>query len=352
MGHSAAPPHAPGAPAGAPGGAPAGADEDARELPPDPEVAARLDRVVAVVGPTAAGKSDVAVELALRLRAAGRDAEVVNADAMQLYRGMDVGTAKLPEDERRGVPHHLLDVLDVTEAADVATYQELARAALAGILARGAVPLLVGGSGLYVRAALDRMEFPGTDPALRRRWEERLAAEGPAVLHARLAAMDPQAAARILPSNGRRIVRALEVVELTGRPFSASLPEHAYEVPAVQVGLAVPREQLDARIDARVRRMLDAGLVAEVEALAARGLREGRTASRALGYAQVLDALDGRCTLEDAAAETARATRRFARRQESWFRRDPRVRWVPAPDGRGAAQLADDVWRALARDAS
>ncbi|WP_104431237.1 tRNA (adenosine(37)-N6)-dimethylallyltransferase MiaA [Kineococcus xinjiangensis] len=304
--------------------------------------------MVAVVGPTAAGKSDVAVALALRLRAAGRDAEVVNADAMQLYRGMDVGTAKLSETERGGVVHHLLDRLDVTETADVATYQEQARAALAQIAARGAVPLLVGGSGLYVRAALDRLEFPGTDPAVRRRWEQRLAEVGAPALHAHLAELDPVAAERILASNGRRVVRALEVVELTGRPFSASMPQHEYAVPAVQIGLAVPREQLDARIDARVRRMLDAGLVAEVEALAARGLRDGLTASRALGYAQVLDALDGRCTLEEAAAETARATRKFARRQESWFRRDPRVHWIAAPDGRGAQDLADDAWQVLA----
>ncbi|GAA4989776.1 tRNA (adenosine(37)-N6)-dimethylallyltransferase MiaA [Kineococcus glutinatus] len=318
---------------------------------PDEVVAAGLGTVVALVGPTAAGKSDVAVALAARLAAAGRPAEVVNADAMQLYRGMDVGTAKLTGHERRGVPHHLLDVLDVREPADVATYQHLARTAVADVAARGAVPLLVGGSGLYVRAVLDEMDFPGTDPVLRRRWEERLAAVGAGALHAELAAVDPAAAARILPSNGRRIVRALEVVELTGRPFSASLPQPRYVRPAVQVSLAVPRPQLDARIDARVRRMLDAGLVAEVEALAARGLREGRTASRALGYAQVLDALDGRCTLAEAAAETARATRKFARRQESWFRRDPRVRWVPAPDGRGAAELADEVWRVLAAGA-
>ncbi|WP_459643135.1 tRNA (adenosine(37)-N6)-dimethylallyltransferase MiaA [Kineococcus sp. NUM-3379] len=311
-------------------------------------MAARLGAVVAVTGPTAAGKSDVAVALAARLAAAGRAAEVVNADAMQLYRGMDVGTAKLTPAERRGVPHHLLDVLDVTETADVATYQEQARATLDAIAARGAVPLLVGGSGLYVRAVLDEMDFPGTDPALRLRWEDRLAEAGAPALHAELARRDPEAAARILPSNARRIVRALEVVELTGRPFTASLPRQVYVRPTVQVALAVPRDQLDARIDARVRRMADAGLVAEVEALAAGGLRAGRTASRALGYAQVLDALDGRCTLEEALEATARATRKFARRQESWFRRDPRVRWVEAPDGRGADELADEVWQVLA----
>ncbi|WP_369068422.1 tRNA (adenosine(37)-N6)-dimethylallyltransferase MiaA [Kineococcus terrestris] len=301
--------------------------------------------VVAVVGPTASGKSDVAVALARLLPGGG---EVVNADAMQLYRGMDVGTAKLPPAERAGVPHHLLDVLDVAQAADVATYQHLARRAFDEVAARGRRPLLVGGSGLYVRAALDEMSFPGTDPRVRERWEAELAERGPHALHAVLAARDPDAAARILPGNGRRVVRALEVVEITGRPFAASLPEQRYARPAVQVGLAVPREQLDARIDARVRRMAGAGLVEEVRALAGRGLREGRTASRALGYAQVLDALDGRTTLEEALELTARLTRRFARKQESWFRRDPRVHWLDAPDGTSAAELAERAARLAA----
>ncbi len=301
--------------------------------------------MVAVVGPTASGKSDVAVALARLLPEGG---EVVNADAMQLYRGMDVGTAKLAPAERGGVPHHLLDVLDVTQAADVASYQHLARAAFDEVAARGRRPLLVGGSGLYVRAALDEMSFPGTDPRVRERWEAELAERGPHALHAVLAARDPDAAARILPGNGRRVVRALEVVEITGRPFAASLPEQRYARPAVQVGLAVPREQLDARIDARVRRMAADGLVEEVSALAARGLREGRTASRALGYAQVLDALDGRTTLEEALELTARLTRRFARKQESWFRRDPRVHWLDAPDGTSAAELAERAARLAA----
>ncbi|WP_432509052.1 tRNA (adenosine(37)-N6)-dimethylallyltransferase MiaA [Kineococcus auxinigenes] len=296
--------------------------------------------VVAVVGPTASGKSDVAVALAHLLPGG---AEVVNADAMQLYRGMDVGTAKLTAAEMRGVPHHLLDVLDVTQAADVATYQRQAREAFDAITARGRTPLLVGGSGLYVRAALDEMRFPGTDAAVRARWEARLAEAGPQRLHAELAARDPDAAARILPSNGRRIVRALEVGEITGAPFAASLPEQRYVRPAVQVGLAVPREQLDARIDARVHRMWDAGLVEEVRRLQAAGLREGLTASRALGYAQVLDALDGTTTEAEAAELTARLTRRFARKQESWFRRDERVRWIAAPDGCDPEQLARQV---------
>jgi len=300
--------------------------------------------VVAIVGPTASGKSDVGVALAQQLGGVGEvGGEVVNADAMQLYRGMDVGTAKLTPAEQGGVPHHLLDVLDVTEAADVAGYQQQARESAAAVVARGRTPLLVGGSGLYVRAALDDLRFPGTDPAVRARLEAELAERGAPAMHALLARRDPEAAARILPSNGRRTVRALEVGELTGQPFAASLPAERYVAPALQVGLAVPREQLTARIDARVRRMWDAGLVEEVQGLAARGLRAGRTASRALGYAQVLDALDGRCTLAEAAEATARLTRRFARKQESWFRRDPRVHWLDAPDGSDPQALAAAV---------
>jgi tRNA dimethylallyltransferase len=286
-------------------------------------------RVVAVVGPTAAGKSDLAVDLALAL-----GGEVVNADSMQLYRGMDVGTAKLPPSERRDVAHHLLDVWPVTETASVAEYQRLARDRIATITGEGRPAILVGGSGLYVRAALDRLDFPGTDPDVRARLERDLAELGPGVLHQRLVVVDEEAARRILPTNGRRIVRALEVIEITDRPFRASLPCHEYAVPAVQIGLDVPRDVLDARIDARVRRMWDRGLVDEVRLLETQGLREGRTASRALGYAQVLRMLDGEWSAEQAAAETSRATRRFARRQDSWFRRDPRVRWLPfdAPD--------------------
>ncbi len=280
---------------------------------------------MAVVGPTAVGKSDLGVALAIAL-----GGEVVNADSMQLYRGMDVGTAKLSEAEQRGVAHHVLDVWDVTAEANVADYQRMARAAFAATRTRGAVPVLVGGSGLYVRAALDRLEFPGTDPSVRARLEAELAADGPGVLHRRLAGVDPAAAEAILPSNGRRLVRALEVVELTGRPFTASMPAHEYEVPAVQVGLTVPRPVLDERIARRVEAMWERGLVAEVRRLAETGLREGRTARRALGYAQVLRHLAGEWTEEQARDETVRATRRFARRQESWFRRDPRVVWLDA----------------------
>ena len=297
-------------------------------------------RVIAVVGATAAGKSDLGVALARRL-----GGEVVNADSMQLYRGMDIGTAKLTAEERQGVPHHLLDVWEVTEAASVAEYQQLARGVIDGLLARGRTPVLVGGSGLYIRAALDALEFPGTDAKVRARLEAELEEYGPGALHARLAAADPAAAAAILPSNGRRIVRALEVVEITGRPFTANLPGHQAVYDAVQIGVRVPRPVLDERIARRVDRMWQSGLVEEVRALEAHGLREGRTASRALGYQQVLAQLAGECTEEEAREETVRATRRFARRQESWFRRDARVHWLDqGPDllGRALDTVAAD----------
>lgn len=292
------------------------------------DVASRSDRrhpVVAVVGPTATGKSDLGVELALAL-----GGEVVNADASQLYRGMDIGTAKLSPGERRGVPHHQLDVIDVTDEASVAAYQQAARADIDAISGRGAVPVVVGGSGLYVRAALDRLEIPPTDTAVRARWESRLAAEGPAALHAELAARDPAAGAAILPSNGRRVVRALEVVELTGRPYSATMPTRELVRPTVMLGLRADRDTLDRRVEARARRMYDQGLLDEVRSLLPHGLRDGRTASRAIGYAQALRVLDGDLTPEEAVAETAQATRRLVRRQESWFRPDPRIHWLDA----------------------
>jgi tRNA dimethylallyltransferase len=283
-----------------------------------------LRPAIAVVGPTAAGKSDLSLVLALAL-----GGEIVNADSMQLYRGMDVGTAKLTVPERAGVPHHLLDIWPVTQTASVSEYQVLARAAIADIRGRGRTPILVGGSGLYVRAALDNLQFPGTDPDLRARLEGELAEVGPAELHARLRAVDPAAAAAILPSNGRRIVRALEVVQLTARPFSATLPTYEYAVPAIQVGIELPRPELDRRVTARVDRMWQLGLVDEVRGLVQAGLRDGKTASRALAYAQVLRFLDGEWTEAQATAQTIRATKRFVRRQESWFRRDPRITWLP-----------------------
>jgi tRNA dimethylallyltransferase len=258
---------------------------------------------------------------------------------MQLYVGMDVGTAKLAPDERRGIPHHLLDVWPVTRTASVADYQQLAREVIDRLRADGVVPLLVGGSGLYVRAAIDRLEFPGTDDALRGGLEAELERVGPGPLHQRLAPADPAAAAAILPTNGRRIVRALEVIELTGRPFSAGLPAYESVYDVVQVGLDLPAAALDTRVGARVDRMFANGLVDEVRELETRGLRDGRTASCALGYQQVLAVLDGTMTEQQAREETARATRRFVRRQRSWFRRDPRIRWSEPGPGVIAATL-------------
>jgi tRNA dimethylallyltransferase len=297
-----------------------------------------LRPVIAVVGPTAAGKSDLSLVLAREL-----DGEVVNADSMQLYRGMDIGTAKLTPPQRAGVPHHLLDIWPVTQTASVSEYQLLARAAIADIQRRGRTPILVGGSGLYVRAAIDNLEFPGTDPDLRASLEDELAQVGPGRLHARLAEVDPAAAAAILPGNGRRIVRALEVVQLSGRPFTATLPQYESVFPAVQLGIELPRAELDQRVAARVSRMWELGLVEEVRGLVAVGLREGRTASRALGYAQVLRYLDGDWTEHEVAAQTVQATRRFVRRQESWFRRDPRVIWIPGSNPDSAERALSAV---------
>ncbi|MHA6803114.1 tRNA (adenosine(37)-N6)-dimethylallyltransferase MiaA [Salinifilum ghardaiensis] len=282
--------------------------------------------LLVIVGPTATGKSDLAVALAEQL-----GGEVVNADAMQLYRGMDIGTAKLPVEHRRGIPHHQLDVLDITETASVAAYQPQARTAVEGARSRGRTPVLVGGSGLYVQAVVDELSFPGTDPDVRAGWERELSAAGAQRLHELLRERDPLAAESILPTNGRRIVRALEVIDITGRPFSANLPEPGPgRYGAVLVGLDRPNAELDERVDRRVADMFDKGLVEEVRRLEARGLRSGRTASRALGYQQVLAELAGEGDMAAAAAETAKLTRRFVRRQRSWFRRDRRIHWFPA----------------------
>jgi tRNA dimethylallyltransferase len=284
--------------------------------------------VIAVVGATASGKSALALDLAERL-----GGEVVNTDSMQVYRGMDIGTAKLPVAERRGIAHHLLDVLEVTEPATVAEFQRWARDVIDDCRERGVSPVLVGGSALYTRAILDEFEFPGTDPEVRARLEADLAKIGSTALHARLAERDPAAAAQVLPSNGRRVVRALEVIEITGRPFTASLPEQRYHYgEAVQVGVDIDRDTLDRRIEQRVTQMWDQGFVDEVRALVGKGLREGRTASRAIGYQQVLALLDGEISEAEAKERTISGTRRFARRQDSWFRKDPRITWVAYDD--------------------
>ena len=285
--------------------------------------------VLVLNGPTASGKSTLAVDLALALAGRGRPAEVVNADSMLVYRGMDIGTAKPTSAQRRGVVHHLIDILDVTETASVAQFQHLARAAIDSCRRRGVIPIVVGGSALYVHAIVDAFEFPGTDPDVRERYQRRLDEVGPEVLHAELVARAPLIAADILPGNGRRIVRALEVLELTGsaRP---RLPEWTYAVPGVvQVGLDVARDELDRRIEARVEQMWADGLVEEVRRLEDAGLRCGLTACRALGYRQVLEMFDGLIDEAEARRRTTAGTRRFARKQLSWFRRDPRIAWFP-----------------------
>lgn len=281
--------------------------------------------VVAVVGPTASGKSDLAIAIAGAI-----GGEVVNTDAMQVYRGMDIGTAKVPPAARR-VPHHLLDFLDVTEAGSVAEFQVAARTVIADLTRRGKNAVLVGGSGLYTDAVTDALDFPGTDPTVRGRWEQRLAELGPSALHADLARLDPVAAAAINTGNGRRIVRALEVIELTGRPFRATLPPPAERTLLAhhRIGLAADRDVIESRIADRVQRMWAEGLVDEVRALVAAGLTNGRTARTALGYAQILRLLSGELDEEAAQLETTQATIRFARRQVAWFRRDPRVLWLP-----------------------
>jgi tRNA dimethylallyltransferase len=277
--------------------------------------------VVAVVGPTGSGKSDLAVNLALAI-----DGEVINADAMQFYRGMDIGTAKISVAERRGVPHHLLDTMDVTQEASVSAFQADCRAAIRDIHGRGRRAILVGGSGLYVRAALDVLEFPGTDAEVRKRLELEHETSGLAGLQERLQHVDPVSAGRL--GDARRIIRALEVFELTGRPFSSFMPKREYFQPAVQIGLDVDRPVLRERLAERVRRMVDAGLLEEVARLDVAGLRVGKTASRALGYAQFLRVLDGESGTAAAAEETIVATRQFARRQLTWFRADPRIHWL------------------------
>ncbi|WP_323745138.1 tRNA (adenosine(37)-N6)-dimethylallyltransferase MiaA [Actinomyces haliotis] len=301
---------------------------------------------IAVVGPTATGKSELALDLADALAAAGGlepgagaevRCEIVNADASQLYRGMDVGTAKLPLAERRGYPHHQVDVLDVADEANVAAYQTHARADLDAVGARGNRALVVGGSGLYTRAVTDALEFPGADPAVRAALEERAEAEGTRRLWEELREADPDAAARIDRANTRKVVRALEVIAVTGRPFSATMPRYEDLVPTAHLALRpvgpdgdpdAGRAALNARIDARAAAMFDAGVVEETRALLELGLREGATARRAIGYAQAIAVIDGALTVEQAVADTAQATRKLASRQIKWFRRDPRIRWL------------------------
>ncbi|NHU85166.1 tRNA (adenosine(37)-N6)-dimethylallyltransferase MiaA [Kocuria sp. JC486] len=281
--------------------------------------------IVALVGPTGTGKTALSIALAQQL-----GGEVVNADSMQFYRGMDIGTAKATVDERQGVPHHLLDIMEVTEEASVARFQAQARSCFAEIRSRGRVPILVGGSGLYVRAALDRIEFPGTDAVIRGRLEQELHDGGPGPLRARLRQIDPAAEEQI--RDDRRLVRALEVHELTGRPFTAFMPERTHVAPAVQIALDLDRTVLHERLERRVHAMVRGGLEDEVRELIPHGLREGRTASQALGYGQFLAVVDGTMTVDRAIESTVVGTRQFAKRQLTWFCADPRVHWLPAED--------------------
>lgn len=277
--------------------------------------------VIAIVGPTGTGKSDLAIALAQEL-----GGEIVNSDALQFYRGMDIGTAKLPESERGGIPHHLMDTLSITQEASVATFQAQAREHFSQIRERGHVPVLVGGSGLYVRAALDVIDFPPTDPVARQRLENEVQAHGDGNLRRRLAEVDPESAARNL--DVRRAVRALEVYEISGRPFSSYMPQREYYAQALQIGLNYDRSALHEALESRVHKMEGMGLAEEVAGLLEHGLREGKTASRAIGYQQYTDYLDGKITKAEAISQTVIATRKFARRQITWFNADPRVTWL------------------------
>ncbi|KQX08367.1 tRNA dimethylallyltransferase [Leifsonia sp. Root1293] len=289
--------------------------------------------LIAVVGATGTGKSALALDIAEHLIADGLSVEIVNADASQLYRGMDIGTAKLAPSERRGIRHHLFDVLEVTEEASVARYQTEARAAIAGIRERGAVPILVGGSGLYVSSVVYDFRFPGTDTELRTRLEQELSERGPGLLHQRLKALDPNAAERIGSQNGRRLVRALEIIEITGEPHAASLPDEPVEwAPLAMIGLALDRAELVERLDSRVEQMWADGMLGEVEALIPAGIERGITASRAIGYAQALAQLRGEIDEAEAIDLTQALTRRYARRQVSWFKRYPKTTWLEATD--------------------
>jgi tRNA dimethylallyltransferase len=294
---------------------------------------------IAVVGPTATGKSDLGLAIAERL-----GGEIINIDAMQQYRGMDIGTAKLAPADRRGIAHHRLDVLEITETATVANYQRDAKADVEQIRARGNVPVIVGGSMMYIQALLDEWEFPATDPQIRAKWEAVLADGGVEAIHRALTKADPQAAATILPTDGRRMVRALEVVELTGKPFAASAPTIGEpRWGTVIIGVDRDTAELDERIERRTDHMFASGFVDEVERLVELGLRDGVTARRAIGYAQVLDFLDGTFDLAQARERTLIGTRRYVRRQRSWFRRDRRVRWVDAADRQALSVLLEEL---------
>ena len=287
-----------------------------------------MTKLIAVIGPTGAGKSALAIEISKHIIANGGQAEIINCDSMQFYKGMDVGTAKLTLAERQGITHHLFDFLEITDESTAAEYQQIARPLIFDLQARGVTPILVGGSMLYVAAVLNRFEFPARDEELRAKLEQDLIDLGPHEMHRRLKELDPVAASRIIPQNGRRSVRALEIVTLTGQPFAAALPDEPEDwQPVLEIGVNGPREDLVQRLERRVQKMWQLGLVQEVESLIPLGIREGKTSSRAIGYSQALAQIDGLLTQDEAIADTVRLTQKYARRQMSWFRRDNRIQW-------------------------
>ena len=309
-----------------------------------------MTKLIAVVGPTGAGKSALAISIAQHIIDKGGKAEIINCDSMQFYRGMDVGTAKLSIAEGRGIKHHLLDFLEITDESTAAEYQQLARPLILELQASGITPILVGGSMLYVAAVLNRFEFPARDAVLRAKLEQDLIDLGPHEMHRRLKAIDPVAASRIIPENGRRSVRALEIVTLTGEPFAAALPEVPEDwQPVLEIGINGDRDDLRARLEARVHKMWQQGLLDEVRSLEAKGIRQGKTSAVAIGYAQALKQIDGELTEAEAIADTVRLTQKYARRQMSWFRRDQRIQWLDYQDPEATAKALAlvDSWLSL-----
>ncbi len=309
-----------------------------------------MTKLIAVVGPTGAGKSALAIDIAKHVIAKGGRAEIINSDSMQFYKGMDVGTAKLTLAERQGITHHLFDFLEITDESTAAEYQQIARPLITKLQGDGITPILVGGSTLYVAAVLNMFEFPARDEALRAKLEQDLIDVGPHEMHRRLKALDPIAASRIIPENGRRSVRAIEIVTLTGEPFAAALPEVPEDwQPVLEIGINGDRENLRARLETRVHKMWQQGLIDEVKALEPKGIRDGKTSSVAIGYAQAIRQIDGEITESEAIADTVRLTQKYARRQMSWFRRDQRIQWLDYldPQATSKARALVDEWLSL-----
>jgi len=309
-----------------------------------------MTKLIAVVGPTGAGKSVLAIDIAKHIKTHGGKAEIINCDSMQFYKGMDVGTAKLPLEERQGIKHHLFDILEITDESTAAEYQQIARPLIEELQAADITPILVGGSMLYVAAVLNMFEFPARDEALRAKLEQELIELGPHEMHRRLKALDPMAASRIIPENGRRSVRAIEIVTLTGEPFAAALPDVPEDwQPVLEIGISGDREDLRARLEARVHKMWQQGLIEEVKSLEAKGIRQGKTSSVAIGYSQALKQIDGEITETEAIADTVRLTQKYARRQMSWFRRDQRIQWLDYqdPEATSKALALVDEWLSL-----